>query len=78
MNSVLQYISWSMNISQDKVKNFSRGRQGYCLYCFSNLIILGGNEVNSVLEGYPLSIIILIICIVLSLVFFDNYGGALF
>ena len=25
-----------------------------------------------------LSIIIIIVCIVLSLVFFDNYGGALF
>ena len=43
----------SMNISQDKVKKMLWGRQGYYLYCFSHLIILGGNEVNSVLEGYP-------------------------
>ena len=34
-------------------EKFLRGRQGYYLYCFSCLIILGGNEVNSVLEGYP-------------------------
>ena len=46
-------VYWSMNISQDKVKKILRGRQGYYLYCFSCLIILGGNEVNSILEEYP-------------------------
>ena len=29
-----------------------RGRQDYYLYCFSCLIILESNEVNSVLEGH--------------------------
>ena len=69
MNIVNQFrfmVYWSMNISQDKVKKFSRGRQGSCL------IILGGIQVNSVLEGYTFNNNYdSLYCF--SLVFFDNY-----
>ena len=54
MNQHSQSVSFYSILVNEyfKVKKFSRGKQGYYLYCFSCLIILGGIEANIVLERY--------------------------